>query len=179
MLKQEVTRYSALSKGLHWLIALMVILMLSVSFFLDDVPSQYTSLAYTLHKSLGLSVLGLMLIRIVCIIYYGRPSLPKSVPGWIQWLSRFVQYSFYVLLLVMPLSGWIMSMAGNRIPSYFGLFPLPLPGISPNPWLENWMDQSHKVIAWILIALICLHIAGAIKHYFIDKDGVVNKMFFK
>lgn len=176
MLKKVVSSYSAGSKFFHWFIALIVILMLAGSFFLDDVPEQYRSQAFMYHKSFGITVLVLMLFRLLWLGYTGRPDLPPSVPQWQRFLARFVQYALYFFVILMPLCGWIMSVAANRIPVYFGLVQLPLPGIAPNEALSDLMNQAHKTIAWIIIGLLVLHIAGAVKHYFIDKDGVINRM---
>ncbi|WED44402.1 cytochrome b [Legionella cardiaca] len=175
MLK-NYTDYSKSSKFLHWLIALLVIIMLSVSFFLEDLPEQYISTAFLIHKSTGLTILFLMILRLVLIAFRGRPPLPESVATWEKIFSRVVQYSFYILLILMPLSGWIMSVAANRVPSYFGLFSLPLPGIEPDKQLAHSMEEVHEIIALILIALIILHIAGALKHHFYDKDNVLLRM---
>lgn len=170
-----VSTYSSGSKFFHWLIAVIVISMLSGSFFLNDLPEQYQSIAYLYHKSFGLTVLFLMCARFLWIQYTGKPNLPRTVKQWEKILSRLVQYSFYILLICMPLSGWVLSVAENRVPSYFGLFQMPLP-IAANKALSKLMDQSHKTIAWILIALLVLHIAGALKHHFFDKDDVLKKM---
>lgn len=172
------TSYSTFIKLLHWLIAFAVIIMLCMGFFLGSIPEQYQSTAYMLHKATGISILFLIIIRFIGIQISGRPPLPASVKPWEKYLSRFVQYSFYLLLIIMPLSGWIMSVAAKRIPSFFGLFNMPLPGIEPNKSLADFMANSHEIIAWILIAFIVLHIAGALKHHFIDKDNVLKKMFF-
>jgi len=178
-MSKNVQAYATTSKILHWLIALIVMLMLSLSFFLSSLPEADQPKFYMIHKSCGLTVLALMLFRVIWIVYRGRPSLPPLVPRWEVILSRVVQYSFYVLLIVMPLCGWILSMANNRVPRYFDWFFLPFPGISPNKMLGNWMDLAHKTIAWLLIALIVLHVAGALKHHFIDKDNVLRRMWFK
>lgn len=170
-----VKRYSTGSKLLHWVIAIIVITMLSLSFFLDDVPDEYKSTAFMMHKSFGLTVLILMIIRFVWILHKGKPSLPISIPLWEKILSHLVQYSFYILLIAMPICGWIMSVAGGRVPTFFGLFYLPLP-IAENKPLSKLMLQCHQIIAWILIVLIILHVAGAIKHHFIDKDKVLRRM---
>ena len=175
MKNHDVSTYSKASILLHWAIALIVMLMLMLSFFLDEVPKPFQSSAYMLHKSFGLTVLFLMIVRILWIMHKGRPTLPVTVPVWEQRFSRFVQYSFYLLLLAEPLCGWIMSMAGGRIPVYFGLYPMPLP-IESNKALATLMKQSHKTIAWCLITLLILHIAGALKHHFIDKDTVLKRM---
>lgn len=174
-MRQKVIGYSKGSKFFHWLIAIIVISMLSGSFFLESLPDQYQPSAFMIHKSFGLTVLFLVLVRLFWIQYTGKPALPKTVPMWQKILARTVQYSLYVFLICMPLCGWVMSVAGNRVPSYFGLFPMPLP-IKANEALSKFMNQSHKTIAWILIALITLHIAGAIKHHFIDKDNVLKRM---
>ena len=174
-MSKDVLSYSAGSKFFHWLIAIIVISMLSISFFLDDLPKLYQSLAFMIHKSFGLTVLFLMLVRLLWIQYHGKPKLPKTVAVWQKVLSRIVQYSLYVLLIAMALCGWIMSVAAERTPSLFGLFNMPLP-IEPNEALATWMDEAHKTIAWILIVIIGLHIAGAIKHHFIDKDNVLKRM---
>ena len=75
----------------------------------------------------------------------------------------------------MPVCGWVMSVAAGRVPSYFGLFNMPLP-IEANKTLSKFMLTSHKTIAWILITLVILHVGGALKHYFIDKDNIVQRM---
>jgi len=127
MSHRDVDNYSSGSKFFHWLIASIVILMLFFSFFLEDLPKATQPFAYMLHKSLGLSVLLLMIFRMVWIHLKGRPTLPSSTPTWEKWLSGTVQYSFYVLLICMPLCGWIMSVADGRIPtSYCQIWCMPL-----------------------------------------------------
>jgi cytochrome b561 len=150
--------------------------MLCVGFLLDSIPEQYQGIAYMMHKSIGISLLVLMILRLIIVLASKRPALPATVAHWERILSRFVQYSFYVLLILMPLSGWIMSTAANRIPSYFGLFSLPFPGINPNEKLADFMLSVHEIIAYTLIVFISLHILGALKHHFIDKDNVLKSM---
>ena len=175
-MKTKPVRYSSGSKFFHWTVATIVILMLSVSFFLEDLPERYEGLGYMLHKSFGLTVLGLMIVRLIWLQYSGKPALPATVPRWQRFVARTVQYGLYLLLFAMPLSGWVMSVAANRVPTFFALFPLPLP-IAPNKYLAEVAEEIHTTIVWILIALIVLHIAGALKHYFMDKDKVVQRMW--
>ncbi|MDI1352354.1 MAG: cytochrome b [bacterium] len=173
---KSISRYSAVSKWLHWIIALAVIAMLVMGFFLDDIPKEYKPNVYMLHKSTGILILFLMIIRFIWISLSGKPALPNSVAVWERFLSRFIQYGFYVLLIIMPLSGWIMSVAGNRVPVFFNLFNAPLPWVSPDKSLSEFMFESHQFIAWILIVFITLHVLGALKHHFIDKDNVLKSM---
>lgn len=176
MVKKQTVHYSSGSKFFHWVIALIVISMLAISFFLEDLPKPYVPTAFMLHKSFGLTVLFLMILRLIWVSYKGKLPLPASVPVWQRFLSRLVQYSLYFFVILMALSGWIMSVAANKIPYYFGLFHLSLPGVEPNKNLAELMNESHETIAWILIVLIILHIAGALKHHFIDKDDVLRRM---
>jgi len=177
MVSNEVKSYSLLVKTLHWLIALAVFGMLLMGFFLDDIPEQFQSTAYLMHKSTGLTILWLMILRFIIVHITKRPALPSAMHLWEKVLSRVVQYGFYTLLILMPLSGWIMSTAANRIPSYFGLFNIPFPGISPDKQLAHFMGESHEIIAWVIIAFLTLHIAGALKHHFINKDNVLKSMW--
>lgn len=170
--------YTRTSQILHMVIATIVIFMLCVSFFMGDAPDQYKGVVYTLHKSFGLTILALMVYRILWISLKGRPSLPKDTPRWEFFLSRSVQYGLYILLIIMPLSGWLMSVAANKSPSYFWLFTAKLP-IEPNKALASFMNESHEWLAWVIIVFVALHVAGAMKHLFINKDNVVQKMFLK
>lgn len=176
MSKTTQEAYSKGSKWLHWLVAILVLLMLSFGFFLDDLPESYQSTAFMMHKSLGITIFFLMCIRLFWIAYTGKPELPKTVVLWERILSKMVQVSMYVFLFAMPLAGWVMSVAADRVPVYFGLFKMPLYGIPVDKNLSHLMGKAHEIIAWILISLIVLHIAGALKHYFINKDRVLQRM---
>ena len=168
--------YSKGFKALHWLIALAVILMLSISFFLEDLPEPSIGLAFMIHKSIGITVLFLMLFRLVWVCLIGKPALPVSIPKWEKRLAHFVQYALYLLVILMPLSGWVMSVAAKKAPYYFGLFQMSLPGIEPDKQLVELMKQTHNTIAWLLIVFVVLHIAGALKHHFVDRDEVLKQM---
>ncbi|CEK10601.1 cytochrome b [Legionella hackeliae] len=175
-MQDAAAEYTKGFKFIHWFIALLVILMLGAGFFLDDLPEEYMGTAYMMHKSIGLTILFLMIFRLIWVSYKGRIPLPESVPAWERVFSRVVQYSLYLFLILMPLSGWIMSVAAQRTPSYFGLLSLPLPWVKPDKQLAHFMEDVHGIIAWVLIGLIVLHIAGALKHHFYDKDSVLQSM---
>jgi cytochrome b561 len=172
---KQAHSYSTVSKTIHWTLALIIILMLSLSFFLGDVAKPNQPLAYMIHKSFGLLVLGLMVVRLFWIYLRGKPPLPMTVPQWQQWLARGVQYFLYFFLFLMPITGLIMSVAADHPPFFFGLFKVSLP-IAPNENLAEFMAGAHEIIAWILIGLLVLHISGAMKHYFVDKDKVLQTM---
>lgn len=174
-MNHEVTSYSAESKVFHWLVAFIVIFMLSFSFFMEDMAKENQPVVYMIHKSFGLTILLLMILRFVWIKYRGKPVLSLNVPLWQRYLARGVQYGLYFFLIAMPISGWIMSVAAGHPPTFFNLFSVPLP-IEENEVLANTMANVHGVIAWIIISLLVLHVAGAFKHYFFDKDQVLQTM---
>ncbi len=172
-----LTTYSKGSKFFHWLIALLVIVMLSIGFFLGDFPEKLKASAYMLHQSLGISIFFLMWLRIFWLWYTGRPELPVTVPVWQKILARTVQYFLYVFVILMPLSGWIMSTASKYPVNFFGITNFSFPGVGENQSLSELMWQFHSTIALIIIGLLFFHISGAIKHHFIDKDNVVRRMW--
>ncbi len=150
--------------------------MLILSFFLGDLPKFYSSVGFTIHKSLGISVFFLMLIRFIWLFYTGRPALPLSIARWEFYLARFIQWSLYFFILAMALSGWIMVTAAGKPPYFFWLKHLPFPGIGFNKNLASGLDFLHKTTAWILIALIIIHVLGALKNHYINKNEVMSSM---
>lgn len=172
----QAKKYHSVSKFLHWFIAFFIIAMLIVGFFLEDIPSDWQGLAYTGHKSIGITLLFLMIFRFFWVLRTGKPALPKTTPFWENALARSVQYALYVDVVAMVLIGWIMSTAAGYIPDYFGIYPWAFPGIEPNEPLAETLAIAHEYGAWILIGLLVLHTAGALKHHIIDKDDVLRSM---
>lgn len=173
---KDVQAYPQGFKYFHWFIALLVLAMLGFGFVLGDLPKAIKPTSYMLHKSVGLTIFGLMVLRIGWMLRIKKPAFPPAMARWECILATSVQHSLYVFLIAMPLSGWIMATASNKIPVYFGWFRVPFPGILPDEALAHWMREAHFFIAFILLGLIALHIAGALKHRFVDKDDVLNSM---
>lgn len=168
--------YGSISKILHWIIGLLIVIMVSGSFFLDDITDKdLRHSIINLHKLIGIAILLLMIIRIVWAFYNIKPSLPNSVRHWQKIAARSIHILFYIVLIAMPLSGWIMSMAAGHIP-HLGSLQLPLPWIPKNKVLDDTFFTVHQYLAWVIIALITLHILAAIKHALINRDGVLQKM---
>ncbi|MGV3740330.1 MAG: cytochrome b [Gammaproteobacteria bacterium] len=169
-------KYTKGMMAIHWLVAAVVIPLLSLSFFLEDLPKTIKPTAIMLHKSFGITILALMLLRLFWLKKTGRPALPKTMTRWELGLARIVQWAMYTFLIIMPLTGWFMSVMSDHTPVWFGLIRLPIPGIAKNSAWADILFQGHQIIAWILIALVSLHIAGALKHAIIDKDKVLDSM---
>jgi cytochrome b561 len=162
---------------MHALLACLVLSVLTVGTLLNAIPEAFQGTTYMLHKSFGICIFFLMLIRLYFVHQDGRIKLPAHTAIWEKILARGVQYSLYLVLILMPLSGWLMSCASGHIPSFFGLFDIPCPGLGKNPELGGFMSDTHYYLAWIIGGLLSLHILGSLKHYFWDKDNVLQSMW--
>jgi cytochrome b561 len=171
-----MNNYSGTAKFLHWLIAAMVIGLIAVGFYMtaQKLSPQVISL-YKLHKSTGLLVLALMLARLIWRWRHRPPPLPGSIAAWQQAASRISHGLLYLLLFLMPTSGWLMNSTSGTPMRWFGTFLVPAL-VERNPeQIELW-KQVHFYSAWLLVTLIGLHIAAALKHHFVDKDHVMQRM---
>ena len=169
------SRYSAVSMTLHWVIAALVIgqiLLVSAA----DQEGPNAGLWMTMHKSGGISILLLTLFRLGWRLKHPAIPLPATTPRWQRLAARTTHILFYVVLLVMPLTGWLASSAADRAIEWYGLFNWPLLPIGGGRQTAGLMMEIHGAVVKSLYILIALHIAGALKHYFIDRDNVLQRM---
>jgi cytochrome b561 len=168
-------RFSRPLIALHWIIGLAIIAMLAIGLYMVGLPRglEFKASLINFHKSLGMTIFLLVLIRIVVRLVYGRPPLPPMRP-WQRAAASATQGLLYVAMVVMPLTGYLGSSFNKYGTRFWGIL-LPKWG-----WDDKGMRALffgiHEVCAWILIALIALHIAGALKHQLIDKDGLLRRM---
>lgn len=173
--QNSATSYGMVAKFLHWVIAFGIITLVGLGFLMGTLKSNgLNELFYMLHKSIGLSVLFLMIVRLMWRTLNLKPQL-SHLPLWQQRSANLSHALLYLLLIVMPLSGWVMSVAGGYIPEFFNLFTLSLP-IAKNNVVAEQAAFVHKVLAWVLIGAVSLHILAALKHYFVDKDDILQRM---
>ena len=171
--------YGSIAKFLHWLIAIIVICLLFAGYFMGDIADKSLKLqVFNLHKLFGLSVLALILLRLLWRLANPVPLLPPEMALWERTLEKTVKAFFYIALFVMPLSGWIFSTADGHAP-HLGNIKLAAPFIPLNKTLADDIFNIHSTFAIIIIGLLCLHIAGALKHHFINKDNVLRRMLPK
>lgn len=176
MLSNTTDSYGSVTKTLHWLIALLVLGMLIVGFVmasLPEGPTQHSLIAW--HKSIGMTLLLLMVIRLGWRFANPPPALPATVPHWEHLAARSLQNLFYLLLFAMPISGWVMSSLGGHSVMVWGWFNAALP-VAQNKQMADNVWTAHVVIAWVIIGCLALHIAAALKHHFIEKNNVLRRM---
>ena len=182
--KNTSTRYGVISQGLHWLIVALIITQYVLAKLAESAGhdraahpaaalQQLALLAR--HKSVGLTIFALALLRLLWRWYSGPPPLPATMPRWQVFFAKVTHYAFYVLLLLLPMSGLVMSAASNYPVSYFGLFTIPNV-VAPDETLKEIMKERHELLFDILVIVAVVHIAAALKHHFVDRDDVMRRM---
>jgi cytochrome b561 len=179
-------RYTAVAIALHWAIALLIIGLLAVGWTMDYLipggPGSPKIAIIQLHKSFGITVLLLTIARIIWRLMNPPPPEPAK-PKWQALLASTVHVLLYVIMLAMPLTGWIMASAeiSQHDTRFFGTFEFYAPGVTGLPAetrepLGEVFEFIHHNLAFVVVGLLVLHVAGAVKHQFVDKDGLLARM---
>lgn len=178
-------RYSRGAMILHWLIALMIIGQVTGGLVMTKLLPKSSSLTfeiYQLHKSFGITILLLSLIRLGWRLTHKPPELPLTGPQWQNRIAGVTHVAFYAFIILIPLSGWAMvSVSPYNIPTVlFDVIPWPhLPfweGVADKKPIEGQFKQLHEYMAFSMIALLVLHIGAALKHHYKDHDAVLARM---
>ena len=170
-------RYTRTAIALHWLIAALVLVEFAHGWWMQEIPKQPPGLradAFNLHKSAGLVVLALMLIRLGWRIAHRPPALPPMLK-WQTLLAKANHVLLYTMVIAMPLSGYLGSVFSGYPIKWFGV-TLPAWGWA-DPTIKDWMSVVHLTTSWILLVSLCLHITGTIKHT-LAGDRVMARMGF-
>ena len=174
MLRSDTIRYNAVARALHWAIALLVIANLLTGFLHEPLEDVIRLVPF--HKATGMTILALSLARLAWRFTWTRPPYPRSVAAVEMAVAKVVHVLFYVLMIVMPLSGWIMASAGKYPLDWFGLATLPKLDVSQDDTLYTLGRQAHGVLGWVFLALVVLHVGAALRHHFLLKDSVLLRM---
>jgi cytochrome b561 len=172
-------QYSIVSKLLHWSVAGLIVTQYVLAKLAenakhhDEILEQLALLAN--HKSIGITILLLAVIRVIYRLLNPVPSLPSSMPKWQVQASKFSHYSLYGLLFALPISGWLMSSAKAYTVSWFNLISLP-DFVMPSQSLAELLHLTHHYLAEMLFVFALIHVLAALKHHFIDRDEVLNRM---
>ncbi len=170
------SRYSIGAMIFHWLIAVLVIVNWRIAESAEHLQGAEKSAVFANHKSVGMLILVLTLGRIAWRFAHPLPSLPNNYAPWERILARTTHVIFYVLLIGLPLGGWLASSLFRSPVDFFGLFTIPMLPVGENKDLGGFIFDAHKTAGTIMIYLIGLHILGALKHTFIDKDLGIFRM---
>lgn len=183
--KPRRTDFTAVAKILHWLMAALILGQLCLGMVMTEntfniLDGHQKSVAVQWHKSIGMTILVLALVRLAWRFMNMPPAFPAYIPRWERKVATITELLIYVLMIAMPLVGWMIISTLPHPSTFFGLFPIPnLPGLSDLPAKKEIREVfagAHAVLAMAIVGLMMMHIGAALKHHFIDRDGILFRM---
>jgi len=179
-------RYTRLAMVFHWLVAAGIACNFLIVWVVDSLPETSQRPVINLHKSIGLTVLGLAIMRLLWRLANPPPAIPKTYAPWERRLAHGVHYALYALIFLMPLTGWIHDSAWKGAPqnplALFGVIPWFRIGFIANQdpatkeQIHSVFSQIHGALGWALLAGFTLHVAGALKHQWLDREPELQRM---
>ena len=174
MVKTE--RYNRTAIFLHWLVGLGILGTLGLGLYMVDLPFSPAKLQiYSWHKWAGMTLLFLAVVRLAWRLSHPAPALPDTMGPLSRLAAHAGHWVLYILMLAIPLSGWLMSSAQGFSVVWFGVLPLP-DLVTKNLELGEWLNSTHLILNYTLIATLIGHIGAALHHHFIKKDTVMSRM---
>lgn len=169
----DTQRYNAGARALHWAIAVLIIANLASGLLGDTLKDVFPM---PVHKAIGLTVLALSMLRLGWRLAWAAPAWPASLSGSEIFAARSVHVLLYFGMIVMPLTGWIMSSAGKYPLSWFGVFDWPKLAVAKQSALYGFSHGFHGIGGWIILALVVGHVGAALRHQFVLKDPILRRM---
>jgi cytochrome b561 len=175
-MKNIPKQYTLIAIGLHWWVALLIVITFPLGIYMHDLPFSPTKLKlYSWHKWIGVTAFLFVVIRTAWRMSHTPPALPDSMANWQKLASHIMHGLLYFLMVAIPLSGWLMSSAKGFQTVWLGVLPLP-DLLEKNKELGNLLAIVHKILNFSLLGLVILHVLAALKHHFIDKDLILRRM---
>ncbi|MBK1661280.1 cytochrome b [Paracraurococcus ruber] len=173
---QDAQPYDPVSRGFHWLVAALVAAQIVIALLLPAVlPDSAADSLSAWHLAMGSTVLLVMLLRLGWRLTHPAPPAPAGLPPALRLLARGTHWSLYGVLILLPLLGWVAANAYDATPRLLGLLPLPRL-VAPDKAFAETIGGVHGTVALLLFGLIALHVAGALHHALIRRDGVIRRM---
>jgi cytochrome b561 len=175
-LKNTADRWGWVSQSLHWLIALLLVVIAVIGLTMGDLPNSPRKVSvYALHKSLGLTVLALAAVRLAWRLYAGTPRHLPGTPTWQRWTASATHAALYALMFAMPLTGWLFNSAAGYALQWFKLFNLPALA-AENDNLREVAGELHEAGFWLLLVLVIAHAGAALFHHVFQRDDTLRRM---
>ena len=169
-------RYGAVAQLFHWVIVALIITQFVLAIKGGDLPLGPAKIAVLAqHKSVGMTIFMLAMLRLLWRLVNPVPALPATTPRWQRVGAHLSHWALYTLILITPLFGWMMSSARNFSVSWFGLFTFP-DLIQPDRPTYDLFHEIHEILAIAILCIAVLHAAAALKHHFFDRDNVLRRM---
>ncbi|MGS0741985.1 cytochrome b [Glaciimonas sp. GG7] len=170
-------RYTSTAIAMHWLVALLIFAAFGIGWYMTDIPGltpQKLKL-FSWHKWLGVTIFGLAVIRVAWRLLNPVPPLPAGMSRWQQQAAHLVHQLLYVLIIVIPLTGYFYSAAAGVPVVYLGLFQMPML-IEKSDQLKSILGPMHVWLNYAMAAIVVVHVLAALKHQLIDRDGTLARM---
>jgi len=171
--------YSTVAIWLHWIIALLIITNIGLAEFTEDMSREARGPYMDFHKAFGITVLFLSLGRLIWRLGHRPPALPSEMPSWQVMTSKASHFLFYVLMIGLPISGWLWMSTYPAPVSYFGLFDMPVLPVQGNEALGDTLHEGHEIGGKIMLVLVIVHLAAVAKHHLVDKTNILGRMWPK
>ncbi|MBF8178380.1 MULTISPECIES: cytochrome b [Oxalobacteraceae] len=173
---QRLERYGNPAIFFHWVLALLITIMIALGWYMMSVEEEPGSdWLFKLHISIGITAAALIAMRVIWRLKHAPTALPSSLPVWQARASRYTHKLLYLLLILMPTTGYLgASFSGDAV-EYFGV-PTPT-WVAKSDSLKEQFFTIHSWIAWVLVAAVALHVLAALKHLWVDEDGVFQRMW--
>ncbi|MGH8264048.1 MAG: cytochrome b [Steroidobacterales bacterium] len=188
MQSEVLDRYTRTAIIFHWVIAVLVIGNILLAWTFKTVPDDIAQPFTNAHKTIGITVLGLALMRLLWRFGHRPPPFSPAIPRWQVVAARTGHAALYFIVLAMPLSGWIYDSAWEwaaAVPiSVFGLFEMPRIGwvvdmpAEPKKVLDEWSGDVHVALSYVLYVVLAAHLTGAAKHQWFDRVPIMRRMMF-
>ncbi len=175
MMKNTRSTYGAVAKFFHWLMALLLIGMYLVAYTMINLSqSNFSDSLYAFHKATGLLLLGLVALRLVWRVFNVQPTWSPSISIWQRHAANWNIVGLYILMFVMPITGFLASTLANHAIRFYGL--VTISPLATNHNASKFFSKSHEICAYLLLIFFALHVIGAFYHHFFLKDDVLIRM---
>ena len=175
-MKTSLQGYTGVAIALHWLIAVAILCTFLLAHYMTDLQLSPVKLKlYSYHKWIGVTIFLLVLIRLAWRVSHRPPAPPASMPAWQHSAASIAHILLYVLTLAIPVSGWLMSSASGFQVVYFGVLPIP-DLLAKDKAVAEQLKELHEALNWLMLLVVTLHVAAALKHHLIDRDDVLRRM---
>lgn len=161
--------YGITARALHWLMAALLILQ----WFAAEKSKAFGGMSF--HFSLGLTLMALVMVRLGWRISHAAPPPPEGSPRWERLIGRSMHYAWYLLMIALPLSGILHRQFRGKTTSWFGIIDFPA-WLSPDKYWAHQLEEAHELLGVVFLVMLALHVLAALKHQFIDRDGVLRGM---
>jgi cytochrome b561 len=176
MQARQGARYSGVAMLLHWVIAIAVIVNWRLAESAHEGPREAAGALMSTHKAIGMTILLLTVLRLIWRLAHPSVVRTPNLKPWERVLAKTVHVTFYVLLLGLPLLGWVASSSFGKSIDWFGVFQIPTLPVAHNEHAGETLFDIHHTLGGAMVWLIALHVAGALKHTVIDRDGTLWRM---